>query len=143
ITDSTAFVIWEPGMDPEEANGWEVVYGPEGFDVDGDEGTSIIVDEAPFVELEDLDADTAYDVYVRTICDEDENSDWTGPANFTTDQAEEPIEDCEMPVELEAGEITETSVEIFWTPAGDETSWIVVYGEAGFTDDFTEVTVTE
>lgn len=139
ITNSSATVAWDLGTD---STNWEVVYGPEGFDLDGDDGTSITVSTIPFAELEDLDEGTAYDVYVRAICDEDNNSDWVGPETFTTEDEEEPGDDCEMPLELETGEITDSTVDIFWTPAGDETSWMVVYGEAGFTDDFTEVTVT-
>src|SRR5690625_202614 len=144
ITENAAFVIGEPGMDPEDSNDCEVVYGPEGLDIDGDQGTSVIVEDAPFVELEDLDADTAYDVYVRTICEDDQNSDWTGPQTFTTDEAEEPIADCEAPTDLQIGEVTDTTAEVSWTPQGEETAWLVVYGETGADEeDFDQVLVSE
>src|SRR5690625_436468 len=133
ITENSAFVIWEPGMDPEDSNGWEVVYGPEGFDIDGDQGTSIIVEDAPFVELEDLDADTAYDVFVRTICEDDLYSDWVSES-FTTGEEDEPVGECTWTVEISSSGYGDF---ITWTLKDEDGNILLSGGEytgIGFND---------
>src|SRR5699024_2966644 len=77
ITDISAQVSWEANDESE----WTVFYGEEGFDTET-EGESITVD-APVAELTDLEEDTTYQVYVQTVC-EDENSVMIGPDTFTT-----------------------------------------------------------
>lgn len=77
ITDNSAQVIWEANGESE----WKVIYGPQGFDPET-EGETVTVSE-PLANLTDLDVDTTYDVYVQTLCD-DENSMVMGPHSFTT-----------------------------------------------------------
>src|SRR5699024_2279813 len=68
---------------------WEVAYGEEDFDVDNAEGETVTVNDNPETTLEDLDVDTTYDVYVRAVCSEDDESEWIGPLTFTAE--------CSMP----------------------------------------------
>lgn len=72
-------VSWTPGG---EENLWEVVYGTVGFDPE--EATPVIVEEIPNLFITDLDPNTDYELYVRAVCDTDWESEWTGPAAFTT-----------------------------------------------------------
>src|SRR5690625_2437811 len=78
ITDVSAEVSWQAN----DETSWVVTYGETGFDPET-EGTEVQVDGTPSVNLTDLDDDTTYDVYVQTIC-EDENSVVIGPSTFTT-----------------------------------------------------------
>lgn len=102
VTESSAEVTWLPGMDPGETEGWEIVYGEEGFDPDT-EGESMTTQD-PLATIENLDADTTYDVYVRTVCDADNGvySDWEGPESFTVGEggggSQDGGESCEDPI---------------------------------------------
>lgn len=131
VTETSVEVSWDAG----EGQNWEVVYGETGFDIET-EGESTTTTESSLM-IENLDANTTYDVYVRTICEDDLYSEWEGPANFTTDE-EEPAEECLAPIDIEIDEITDTQAVVTWTPQGNEEAWIVTYGETGFTeeDDF-------
>src|SRR5699024_2423068 len=80
ITDITAQVSWD--SDPSNIS-WVVIYGHEGFDPES-EGESVSVEGDPVVTLTELDNDTAYDVYVKSLCSEDEESPLVGPWTFTT-----------------------------------------------------------
>ena len=59
---------------------WELEYGPQGF-AQGT-GNTIVTTRNPYV-LDNLQAESDYDVYVREICGGLE-SDWAGPVGFTT-----------------------------------------------------------
>lgn len=63
------------------ATDWIIEYGQSGFNLG--EGSSIGVSENPY-QLEDLTANTNYDVYVKSVCSIEEESIWTGPLSFTT-----------------------------------------------------------
>ena len=62
---------------------WEVKYGSQGFDPD-ENGISIIVNANPTLNLDYLEASTAYDVYVRAICNPEGPTEWSQGASFTT-----------------------------------------------------------
>lgn len=81
ITNTTALVLWDPIGNETE---WEIKYGPTGFDplVDGE--SIIDNDGVPNETLTELLVDSAYDVYVRAICDATTQSDFEGPYAFTT-----------------------------------------------------------
>ncbi len=64
-------------------------------------------------EFTDLDPETSYDVYVRTVCTVSGYSYWTGPYTFTTPVA------CVAPTEITISAIETTSATIAWT-AGSE-----------------------
>jgi len=73
-------VTWSPGG---EESQWEVVYGNPGFDPET-EGSSQTVD-VPEVTLEDLEPEAYYVVYVRALCEENSQSDWSASVSFTTE----------------------------------------------------------
>lgn len=62
-------------------SGWSYAYGPAGAEV----SSLAPVDTAgASVLLTGLAANTAYDLYVRRICPDNEHSPWAGPVHFTT-----------------------------------------------------------
>lgn len=79
--ETSVDVAW---MENGTADEWEILYGEEGFDL-LTEGTSIMDTDGALGEtITDLDAVTDYDVYVRAICDVNDESEWEGPTGFTT-----------------------------------------------------------
>lgn len=81
ISSTTADINWIAGGNETE---WEVKYGIAGFDP-GNAGTILLDDDGiPGTTITDLEADTTYDVYVRAVCDRDNNSEFIGPQTFTT-----------------------------------------------------------
>jgi len=79
ITYNSAELNWTPGNFGSQ---WNILWGLQGFDPET-EGTLIEgVAEQPYF-LSELEDQTAYDFYVRTVCD-DEVSTWSGPKTFTT-----------------------------------------------------------
>ena len=102
ISGTTADVAWTPRGD---GSTWEVVYGPVGFNPGATTGTSVTT-STPSVTLSGLTEGTAYDVYVRSICAQ-EQSNWSDAVNFTT-TASGGI-DCSDPVVHEIGTGTSTA----------------------------------
>ena len=78
-TESTASLSW---TDPNNAlNGYEIEYGPEGFTL----GTGTTVTSlTPSVTITGLSASSGYDVYVRALCSDVDNSPWSFATNFRT-----------------------------------------------------------
>ena len=95
IQNTSADVAWTP-----RGNGleWEVEYGVSGF-AHGS-GTTV-TSTLPSVTLTGLTEGTHYDVYVRTICTQ-EQSNWSDVVNFTTTTSGGGT-DCTNPVEIEIG----------------------------------------
>lgn len=78
-TDANSTIIdWTNGG-IEEA--WIIEYGEAGFSLG--EGTSLNTNAHPY-SIENLEANSNYDVYVKSDCGEND-SDWEGPLAFTTD----------------------------------------------------------
>ena len=115
-------------------NNFELKYGPEGFDP---ETQGVLVpalnNTNTYTINAELSASTNYDVYVRTVCDadNDEYSPWA-KASFTT------YPTCWVPVDLTVSTTTQTSATLSW--ANNElvptnaTRWEVCYGPEGFGD---------
>ena len=115
-------------------NNFELKYGPEGFDPDA---TGVLVPALnnvnTYIINAELAANTPYDVYVRTVCDADNDdySDWA-KASFTTNPT------CWIPVDLTVTGTTTNSATLSW--ANDSlaptqaTRWEVCYGPEGFGD---------
>ena len=61
---------------------YEVVYGLHGLDPNNPTNNFYVMDTA--VLLEDLIADTTYDIYVRTLCGDGGVSRWRGPLTVAT-----------------------------------------------------------
>ena len=72
ITVSSAIVSWTAGG---TETSWGLKYGPEGFDPET-EGTYVEISTTPTYTIEDLTGNTAYDVYVKSICGVDDETSW-------------------------------------------------------------------
>jgi len=81
ITFNSAEVDWTDNNSPIPANGWEIEYGITGFTQGS--GTSVTTSIHPYT-ITGLDPDTTYDVYIRALCSNTEQSGWIGPVSFTT-----------------------------------------------------------
>lgn len=73
-----AHVSWMPNG---AAEYWIVEYGEPGYTPG--EGTSFTA-YAPMVDIDGLDVHTDYDLYVKAVCGEDEETAWVGPISFTS-----------------------------------------------------------
>lgn len=78
LLPNSADIEWTAGGNETE---WELEYGPAGFTPGA--GTFIVTSDNPYA-LAGLDPDTAYEIYVRGICDVGDTSLWRGPSNFMT-----------------------------------------------------------
>ena len=76
ITGTTLDLTWES-----EAANFQVQYGEQGFNVG--EGTGVDVNGATTLAISELNYETAYDFYVRVVCEGD-NGAWVGPVTVTT-----------------------------------------------------------
>jgi hypothetical protein len=124
ITSSSAELNW---IEWGAASLWDILYGETGFDPDT-EGTLIEgINVAPY-NLEGLDPEIEYDVYVRADCDP-ELSVWVGPTTFTT------LPTCPEPIDLLASNVSSSSADLVWTEMGTATIWDIVYGPTGFNPD--------
>ena len=72
LTSTTADIAWTPAG---EETTWTLKYGPAGFDVET-EGTAETISGTPEFSIENLTANTAYEVYVKAVCSESDESDW-------------------------------------------------------------------
>ena len=80
-TTTTAAISWTAAIN--SPVGYEVLYGPTGFDPES-EGTTIQNLTTPQVSFSDLTSGTTYDLYVRTKCSDDSFSFLVGPVSFDT-----------------------------------------------------------
>lgn len=78
--ETTADLSWTPG---EEETQWIVKYGEQGFDLET-EGDVQEVNDSPNISLSDLTSNTQYQAYVKAVCAEDDESNYSGPINFYT-----------------------------------------------------------
>ena len=79
ITYTTAIIDWSQGDSETE---WNVEYGPKGFTP----GTGIMltnISSRP-LEITGLTPESYYEFYVQSICSEEVQSSWAGPASFST-----------------------------------------------------------
>lgn len=127
LTVNSADLHWTPGSDQ---NQWEVSFGLKNFNPEN--GTKGIMDE-PVAYMVDLDEDTDYQVYVRTVCSGNEKSEWVGPIDFRTSDTSQPS--CAGPTNLSVENVTENSADFYWTPASGQSEWEVSFGPANFNPD--------
>src|SRR5690606_25334345 len=76
---TTAQISWTANSSETQ---WEIVWGTVGFDYEN--ATPQIVSETPGFTIENLISGTAYEVYVKAICNEFSESEWSVVSNFTT-----------------------------------------------------------
>ncbi len=87
---------------------------------------SVIAGPTPSTDLNNLDPETAYEVYVITNCaTPDQVADETNHINFTTTIA------CPAPTGIAVSNVGMTSATVTWN--GTAGSYIIEYGESGFT----------
>jgi hypothetical protein len=68
-----------------------------------------------------------YQFYIRSDCDADGLSPWSGPISFTT------LSTCPAPTALAHSIVNPETVDLTWTAgANNETEWVVQYGTTGF-----------
>ncbi len=65
------------------AGQWEIQYGAKGFRMG--EGTTVNVSSFPFT-VSELPAGTAYDLYMRAVCTDNDKSNWSEKISFVTAQ---------------------------------------------------------
>ncbi len=80
ITSNSADIVWTAGYQESE---WELRYGPENFNPDTSSVSEIISGTALF-QMQNLPADTRYDIYVRAICSATDSSAWSSRLTFKT-----------------------------------------------------------
>lgn len=96
IESYSADITWD--ADEDESFTYEIEYGVDGFTQGEGE---IVTSDTNSVTLEDLAANTTYDVYIKKVCSSDEQSNWV-ETSFTTlcdivaPPAIEPIHSCEI-----------------------------------------------
>lgn len=110
IAGRTATLSWtENGT----ANNWVLQYGTAS---DFSDATSISVSGTPSTDLTGLSPETKYYARVKSILDNDESS-WSDVVDFTTTVT------CPRPTNLNASNITTTSVQLSWNAGGSECGW--------------------
>jgi hypothetical protein len=72
VSATSATITWLAGG---EETAWAIKYGPAGFDVET-AGTEVSVETTPSYELTGLAANTEYDVYVKAVCSDTDESGW-------------------------------------------------------------------
>lgn len=81
VTESTADVEWTAG---ESETSWEISWGVLGYTPgDADEINATTVTTSDY-QITGLDMETSYDVFVRAVCGENNESLWVGPETFST-----------------------------------------------------------
>ena len=118
ITSDSADITWTEGNTETQ---WEVLYGEVGFDPET-EGTTVSDDDGVLgVTLSDLDMDTTYEVYVKSICGEGSSSIWTGPVSFSTPYYTNfPVEDDTLVLPKRC----KSSVTLFWQRSRQPQNWL-------------------
>ncbi|WP_218157950.1 fibronectin type III domain-containing protein [Pustulibacterium marinum] len=82
ITSSSANINWDDtNVNTEDT--WEYIIQESGTEIPDETDTGIAVSTLP-ISLEGLQANTTYEVFVRSNCDVDFNSDWSDAYTFTT-----------------------------------------------------------
>ena len=122
INGSTVQIDW----DKNSGEAWEIQYGLDGFEI----GTGTILDFTPeSTSISGLKPTIDYDFYIRTKCGEGNFSAWFGPVALG-----DALTVCVSPTNLTAVRLATdpTRVNISWLANGDENSWQVQYGTAGF-----------
>jgi hypothetical protein len=122
ITKITA--TWSANGDE---NSWQVQYGTTGFVIGS--GT-IVATASPTKTVSSLLGNVAYDFYVRSNCDANQNSGWVGPVTVNA----VGVLGCTTPTNLAVvrNATMSSQVNVSWTAGGSETSWEIQYGNTGF-----------
>lgn len=121
-----------------EYGGSQIQYGTQGFTF-GNGAIETITDSYPsYKRISGLNADTAYDFYIRNSCNESGYSTWTGPFTYST--AEAPLNaNCLDPMNFSLNQIGTSGGQDYlvfvWDTLNNETSWQIRKVEAGSSFD--------
>ena len=78
IESDNASILW---FSPGSATSWQIEYGLNGFTQGS--GTFLLASDTNYT-IQNLVYNTDYQVYVRSICNPGDSSQWIGPLDFTT-----------------------------------------------------------
>ncbi|MDL2326810.1 fibronectin type III domain-containing protein, partial [Bacteroidales bacterium OttesenSCG-928-A14] len=132
ITAFTADVAWQAGGDEEE---WEVKWCESNVDPGTVTATTQSSRSYP---LSDLSAATEYTVYVRALCDGQNDVSRWGSVSFTT------LVTCPAVTNIHTTSIGTNSADLAWTAGGAEEIWSVKIVPANADHStYTEAVVTE
>ncbi|MBR5085517.1 MAG: choice-of-anchor J domain-containing protein [Muribaculaceae bacterium] len=106
ITYNSATISWIPGTDEQDL--FELVYAKGEFDPDGIDMVPVQVND-PFCNLTELEENSHYSVYVRSVCTADDHSRWSKVCTFDT-----PLQ-FPLPEGLAVSDITCKSAVASWT----------------------------
>lgn len=122
ISSTNVTLTWIP-VDGE--NSWQIQYGVAGFALGTGSQTNAT---SSTITIPGLQSANSYDFWIRSVCSSEEFGDWSGP--FTVI----PLNpNCATPSALTVVRNPgNTSATVNWTAGGTETSWEVVYVDAGF-----------
>jgi hypothetical protein len=115
LTEISAVIGWNASS---SATSWEILALPCGTTPTAS-STGIVSTINPGV-ISGLTPGTCYSVYVRAICSETDQSNWSNAGTFTT------LVSCPNPVQLNTTDITETSATLNWFASFGVTSWEVL-----------------
>ncbi|MFT4781475.1 MAG: putative repeat protein (TIGR03806 family) [Psychroserpens sp.] len=122
VTDSSTHISWNDASNTES---YIVEYGLSGFAIGG--GTSISSTNIN-VSISGLQGNTTYDVYVQTVCSENNISMFTDGYSFTT--SESP---CAAVTNISSSMITDTFAVIAWEDTVNTGStYELEFGASGF-----------
>ena len=79
VSADEATISWDG--DPDEGNSWEVVMGMPGFTPDPDSAVLVTTNQLSF---SNLTPGTSYEMYVRTICNDNSVTPWSNVFSFMT-----------------------------------------------------------
>ena len=118
ITETAATATWTAGG---EETAWKLQYKTAAATSWGSE---IDVITTPSYQMTGLTAGTEYQVRVKAVCGEGDESQWTEAFAFTTN--EEVVEPCSTPTNVAASNITKESMTITWSANG-ASKWNLQY----------------
>lgn len=87
LTYNSVKFSWESNENVKE---WELTYGHYGFDPNENGIATLTITDQPEIEVNDLEAETGYQFYVRSVCSENAHSEWSEPKYVKT-KVEPPI----------------------------------------------------
>ena len=87
---TTADVTWIS-----KAGAFEVAFGEAGFTLPDGADSIYSVADTTGLHIEGLEQSTSYDLYIRSVCDESESSDWSRVTTFTTGSKVPFVDDFE------------------------------------------------
>ena len=123
INGTSVNVSWTANSD---SSNWEIQYGLKDFVIGS--GTTV-TSTTVLKTITGLDSTKQYDFYIRTICDAGLNSEWVGPVSVGSS-----ISVCANPTAVTAvrSAVVSSEITVSWLTAGNENSWEIQYGNAGF-----------